>query len=534
MKLTFYKKIIIGVLLLGLFYNPSFFIPKTHAATVLGSGTVYPDFLAALTNSYVAPNIGLIASTNSKIAAEQSAQHLKTNTDKWTQTLLKVAGQAIKKLVLDRLANAATQWILNGGFEGKGGPLIQDWGAFFQQAGQEAVGMEAQQLLPWLCAPIKVNVALSFFAPQQSNTSVSCTLNSIVGNIDDLFKNFNKESKGRWLTYNALWEPQNNFFGTAIATEDQKELTLSDVLKSKTMDAQLSAGFKSQTRIVPDGNGGTKTEILTPGNQIAQSIYNTSLDTNKVAGIISADDVAGYIGALMDAVIYRYGLLTMNGIAGSLTHSDSENTSTAYADYQNAAFSQINSITFKNDRSLFNSNFNSMLATKQSTLININQAINIETNLKDALTTLLNCDVSAAFPSGQTTSISNQFLNIQDELTVIEAAISNFQSSRSGIQNDITTIQSTQSEFNAMNPQDTNSEDLMVKTYNNLVTNGTMDTQVANQALSDSQTNLASAQTYSNNLLQSNADLGGYQDIISACASVPTIIPSSTSSTTPQ
>ncbi|MCL5017089.1 MAG: hypothetical protein M1155_00265 [Patescibacteria group bacterium] len=533
MSLNFYKKIVVGLVLTSLLFGPGLFMPK-KAYAVLGVGDITTTFespMSPMAIDIAAINISTAASAGANAAVAAKAASDKTQS--FLTILKQVAGQALKKLVLDRLANAAAEWIKNGGFEGKGGPIVSDWGAFFQQAGQEAVGMLAQQTLPFLCSPIKVNVALSLFSPQQQpGADVTCTLNTIVGNIDDLFKSFDKQSKGRWLTYNTLWEPQNNFFGTTLITEDKQETTLADVMKSKTIDAQISAGYKPQEQCKIDPQTHQKVcRTLTPGNQIAQSVWNTYTDTNKVAGILTADDVAGYIGALADAVIYRYSLLAMNGIAGALGYKDSDNTNTAYADYQNASFAQINSLIFKNDRTLFNSNFNTVLGIKQNTATNINQSINTESAIKTALNDFLTCDLSKAFPNGETLQISNLTSSniISDTINnVIQPTLDGLQSELSDVQNDIAIIQSTQAQFNAMDPTDSTSEALMTKTYSNLVTNGTMDQQKATQALATSQTELSSIQNYSNSILQTNSDNGGYQDILSACANYMTPAPSTT------
>jgi hypothetical protein len=510
MSIEFYKKLIIGLTVISLFYNPGFFISKTYAFAS-------PDVVAAL--QPIAASTGATAGSTSTTVAQ--GMHKESND--WLTTLKQVAGQALKKLVLDRLVDAAVQWIEKGGFEGKGGPIVADWGAFFQQAGEEAIGMYAQKTLPWLCSPIKVNVALSLFSPQQQEgANVTCTLNTIVSDIDNLFKEFDKQSKGRWLTYNALWEPQNNFYGATLVAEDQKETTLADTLKSKTIDAQINAGYKSQVQCKadPQNPGHDICRTLTPGNQIAQAVWNTYTDQTKVAGILSADDVAGYIGALADAVIYRYSLLAMNGIAGALGYKDSDNKSTAYSDYQNAQFSQINSLIFKNDRTLFNQNFNNVLAVKTNTQNNIKQSIDAETTLKTTFSDLRTCDLNGAFSGEVTSQIADLTASnvLSDTIDgIIQPTIDELQAELTDVQNDIKLIQDTQAQFNAMDPADNTSEDLMTKTYNNLVSNGTMDLQAANQALTSSQTELASIQTYVNSVTQTPSSQGGYQDIIAAC-----------------
>lgn len=514
MIFNFYKKIIIGLVLISLVLNPSFFINKTRAQ-VTDPAVVAKLTELNLTATQMLMNLDIVTLNTTSLAAK--AKH--DIADTWVQKLLKLAGQALKKLVLDRIVEATKKWILRGGFEGTGGPVIGDWGAFFQQAGEETVGMIAQENLPWLCAPIKLNVALSLFAPAKFETSVACTLNGIVGNIDNLFKDFRKESKGRWITYNTLWEPQNNFFGVTLATENQKELTLADILKSKTIDATVNLGYKSQEQCYIDQETKQKTcRTLTPGNQIAQAAWNTATNQTKVLGIISADDTAAYIGALLDAVIYRYGILAIGGISKALGYNDSDNTNTAYADYQAATFSQINSIIFKNDRTLFTETFNTILGIKRNTLLALNQSIAAETTLKSQLTALQNCTIN-----GATFSQSTRLAELQTRINDANTTLDGLAEKNSQIQSGILIIQTTQNQFNAMDPQDSANEDLMVRTYNNLVANGTLDTQAANQALTDAKAELTNIQDNAKNILQTTSDTGGYQDIIAACASQITI-----------
>ncbi len=485
MKLNFFKKIVLGMVLGGLILSPSILLPyqvkKTEAA---GLPVLDVPFLA----------------------------------DRLWTAIKTVAGQQIKKMILDRIVDATVQWIKRGGFEGKGGPIVEDWGALFKDIGNQAVGEIANQALPVLCGNFKLNLALSVTQePEEFSQTMECSLTEVVDNINNLFEDFKKESKGRWITYNTLWEPQNNYFGSALQAEDRKQNAIAALLNEKNVEATVNLGFKPQVKCTVDKETGKeKCDIVTPGSVIGQQIQQQIMPKDNA--IISANDMAAYIGAIADAILYRYSILASGGLKKLLGYTsndiDKENTNKAWTEYTQNTFSQIDSITFQNNRALFLEEIRSVLAAKRSTISYLNQSINVENILLSSLEPLQNCSLPDGSTSGQSLAMASLPIYIEDT----NMTVSDLETRQNQLENEIIDLDSKITEFNQYDYTDNTQ---MVNEYTALKSAGILDLDTATTILNDSQSELVSLQQNSQNLLESLAP-NGYLDIFPICASQQT------------
>ncbi len=502
MDLKFYKKILIGFVLIGLVYNPVFFIPKANAAEILGIGAEAEEIIAAL-------EVDTTAITGA-ITGVATAQH----SEKIIDTIKKITGQLLKKLIIDRIVDAAVQWIEKGGFEGNGGPFIEDWSAFFQQAGEDFVGELANKYVPMLCGPFQANVAFSLLQPKKFSTQVECSLNNIVDNVDNFFKDFNAESKGRWLTYNAIWQPQNNFYGSALAVEDQRQMGLADVLNQKNVEATVNIGFKPQVSCKKDAETGKEVcKTVTPGQIIGRSVEQAALPNFKSNAILSADDIAEYIGALLDAVFYRYSLLAVGGAKAALSHVDSENKTTTYADFTKNTFGAINKVSFQNNKALYLDEISSALTTKRSTLNTLNEASSTQQDLINKLKPVAVCSVSG-LSAGQ----SQKIIEAKNKIDEINASIADIGIRKDQLQYEIIDLQSAYDDLNSLSNSQTDEAQLFI-VYNSLKDNGKLDSKKANQTLSDAQIELINIKQDATIALGNTSDAvpSGYKDLINLC-----------------
>ncbi|MDO8442651.1 MAG: hypothetical protein Q7S81_00065 [bacterium] len=521
MSINLYKKIIIGSVLMGLILNPAFLLPFEikKANAVLG-----------VADTAFVSDVILDTAIPAAIAKQTVSETV--------MTLKKFVGMMLKKVILDKMVNQAAQWIQKGGFEGKGGdmPFVEDIGSFLQQAGDEAVGLAAAQVVPQLCSPFQLNVAVNLFAPvKEISGQAACTLSGITENLDNFFKDFRKESKGRWLSYNAAWEPQNNYFGSTLIAKDVYDKVKNEKQMVEEIKLNLGSGFFPQQRCSShkekqaDGtfievSDGCKT--VTPGKYISDSILKTSY--TKSDAILSADDISTYIGTLLDAVLYRYSTLAMGGLKAYLAKGGADReeanaresckkTNSCWEDAVTAQFNQIDRITFQNNKALYLNEIRSVLTTKRSTRDNLNSAINTETALISSLENIQLCSAPVGtFTNDQDTLKTNIGIVISNETDVL----SSITARRDDMQNQITDLEKAQNEFALFSDTD---EPTMNIDYLSLVSSGTLDATMASTALTDSQTDLTAIQQNSDALLKNPATSGGYSDIITICSAIPTV-----------
>lgn len=321
-----------------------FFVPKKINAQIpVGAQVVTdPAHTAATTGGWL----------------DQAARFLLDNA-------LKSALSILKKRLLDTLVDETVQWIQGGGTP----KFVQDYKGAVGKVINDSAGEVAQEIgLADICKPFKLSLQIGMTTPPTFSKQISCTLDDMVGNINDFYGDF---SKGGWIGYNELWKPQNNFLGAWILANDEMINLTNQNVKAQEQEIQSGQGFLStkqcnewtlyiendmgdtevfetkSTEEFPDpkpyapsshppippnandpglGNYNpewkcTNSSITTPGTSIANSL-------NKALGahldfIINAEDLKNYIAAIADAAINR---LVQEGVRGLQNMTLSETT----------------------------------------------------------------------------------------------------------------------------------------------------------------------------------------------------------------
>lgn len=216
---------------------------------------------------------------------------------------MKLSGQLLKKVLLDRMVDAVIAWINRDGQ----GSIIEDWDKFINQAGQDAVGELAKSLgAGFLCGPINFQVNLALVDPGPFAQQATCTLDQITGNIDAFVEDM---QNGGFAAYQAQMQPQNNYYGTVLMAWDEANTRRAKAERAAQSEAIAGQGFLSQQ--VCDQPGG-KCRTVTPGSYVGDFVKQAYIKT-PFDSLISADDIAAYVTAIANAAVNR---LTKQGIEG--------------------------------------------------------------------------------------------------------------------------------------------------------------------------------------------------------------------------
>jgi len=208
----------------------------------------------------------------------------------------KVILQTLKKRLLDMVVDQVIGYI-----QGEGEPrFITDWQGFFGDIAGAAVGDLAQALgLGFLCSPFSLQLRLSIglSGVDRFKTRFSCTLDQIVGNIENFYEDFRN---GGWIALNTSWQPQNNFYGSLLLAWDEQYNATANKLFAAANEVQAGGGFLDVKKC--DENG-ENCVTVTPGRalgDLASKAIGSDIDF-----IVEAEDLGAYIAAIADALINR-------------------------------------------------------------------------------------------------------------------------------------------------------------------------------------------------------------------------------------
>jgi hypothetical protein len=301
------KIVICGLILgsLGFFTAPK----PTHAAIdavrVIGG---HLDFVST---------IGTINDPKLTLIAKNTTASLALDTKTRIERLLRAK---LKKLLLDQMVDQIIGWI-----QGEGKPrFVTDWAGFLQDAGSAAAGEFIQSsALGFLCDPIQAQIRVALSPVRRFGTSITCTLDQIVNNVQNFYDDFNN---GGWLAYQTLWEPQNNVYGAFLITQEEQDRQIGRAQFNAESQAKAGNGFLggqscSENPANPngadldgDGKGGdipSSCEITTPGRivgDLASKAFTSNIDF-----LLTGEELDEYVTAISDALINR---LIISGVDG--------------------------------------------------------------------------------------------------------------------------------------------------------------------------------------------------------------------------
>ena len=266
-----------------------------------------------------------------RIAVGNCIRFLKNNA-------LRIAIESFGKKSLDLLVDDVVSWIQNGGDP----RFIQDFGDFFDQAKDEAIGEAIVDLGGAdFCTPYQsqqLQLQLISDSPPKLSRRVSCTLSDVTDNVEAFYNDF---TQGGWIGYAGLLEPQNNQYGQTIIILDELLRREEEAREAAQTEAIASRGYTSQRQCVewqvydednvPHSNPYNDPEvvagfidqgleviclrnaIVTPGDTIAEAAAKAhTIDFDYIT-----QDLNSYVSQVLDAGIRRLIDSKEEGLAGA-------------------------------------------------------------------------------------------------------------------------------------------------------------------------------------------------------------------------
>lgn len=277
----------------------------------------------------------------------------------------KILRDVIAKRLIDYTVDQTVNWIQGGGSP----KFVTDWKGFLKDAGNIAFDEVIRDVgLSRLCSPFKLQIQLSLSQAPEFSQRLNCTLDDIVGNIEDFYNDF---SKGGWVAYNAAWEPQNNYYGAMLMINDEALLRINQKTEAAKNEVIAGGGYTSEkicvgftvtkeqlddlkkydlekytaAHYIKDVQGNycpeKYSDIATPGSLIGKAIGEAI-----TSDIGWAQSIESWASALLNAAINR---LTKKGLSGMAQSSDYSAGSYYPEEYKDLAQSQTRVVS-KNDQ----------------------------------------------------------------------------------------------------------------------------------------------------------------------------------------
>lgn len=211
----------------------------------------------------------------------------------------------VRKRLLDQIVDQTVQYVQGGGDP----KFVTDWQGFFAEAGQAAAGDFVQSVgAGFLCSPFNFQIQLLLGTPPKFSESVTCTLDKIVGNIEDFYDDFRN---GGWLAYREILTPQNNFYTAYMMAESAKQHAAADAAFAAYAEVDAGGGYLGIKQC--DANG-KNCSVTTPGGAIGSTI--TKAIGADFDFILNAEQIGDYVGAIANALVNRLFKEAQGGLAG--------------------------------------------------------------------------------------------------------------------------------------------------------------------------------------------------------------------------
>lgn len=289
-------------------------------------GTLSPLFFVAPKVAAQMPGIPvsimtIAQSMNLQLLQQQATQQAaQTFISKVIDQGLKVILEMLRKKLLDYFVDSTIRWI-----QGKDDQpaFVTNWRKFMGDVVNDAMGSYVETTkFAGICDTFDFQIRASLPSVSSRPALPTCTLNQIVGNIENFYNDFNN---GGWLAFNESLASQNNPYGAYImAMEGQAyEVAAAQQEQEKEL-SQSSSGVKNTKKCAveqTDSLTGEKRCLLemttTPGNMIAQKVQQAlNVDIDH---ILSATEFTAYVSAIADAATNRLLRAGKEGLLGMLT-----------------------------------------------------------------------------------------------------------------------------------------------------------------------------------------------------------------------
>ncbi len=315
MKSFIKKSIILLVISILIFGVSNILEPPKKAEAIWG--VVDAVFDAA----NLAKMIGEWATTLAQWAKEEAARALR---------------DIIVKRLMDYMTDQTITWIQGGGKP----QFVTDFPGFLRDSASAAIGdVVLQTNAAFICSPFKAQIMLQLQPTPKFSENVKCTLDSIVDNINNFYKDF---SKGGWIGYAEVMQPQNNYYGVALQVSANLNAQAAKAVDAASKEVQAGSGFLSVKRckgggianptpkdidemfLVKDFKGNycqeNNLENVTPGN-----VVGTAVASAITSDVQWAANVQSIVAALVNALINR---LVKEGLS-TMSDSNSSNVNSA-------------------------------------------------------------------------------------------------------------------------------------------------------------------------------------------------------------
>lgn len=182
-----------------------------------------------------------------------------TTAAKW---LAEEAAKTLRDVVVKRIIDDMTDDIIRS-IENGGKPLfITDSKAFLQRSSDiafDSMNRWIEQYGVNLCGPFAPQLQVSFNATHGertfSNLPVECTYDQFKQNVE---RENDFISEGKWISFNQMFQPENNFFGMSLVLDNAYMTQQNKQSESRKIELANSGGFLSVKRCVlwkTDGEG---------------------------------------------------------------------------------------------------------------------------------------------------------------------------------------------------------------------------------------------------------------------------------------
>ena len=267
-----------------------------------------------------------------KAIQEQKTQEIIDQTRSQCNLLLKQTVETIKRSLLYQFTSQTVDWIQGGGIQYANGKIMVNPPQYFSQpwksladAGLTAVDRLVSQVAPQLCQPFRLAVTLDIpTVDRQSNPfyeQTSCTLNQVVGNIQDFYNNFRS---GGWLGYQEIWMPQNNYYGASLQLQGM----------AQTVSANAQSAVQNEMN---QGNGYQNKYICTQWEEFTQVSTNMAA-IYAASGVPKDKDIQTVNGTYYEGNLVN----TANGVPSD---ADANMKDSAYIS-GGRVFSDVNNTMF--------------------------------------------------------------------------------------------------------------------------------------------------------------------------------------------
>lgn len=386
------------------------------------------------------------------ISAIKSTSKNEVSDNQTTESLLKAKDcvrDVMVKMLLDWIVDETVKWV-----NGEGEPaFVSDWKTFGKDAFNAGVGEVAWETnAAFLCSPFKLQVQLSLLPVPRFSEQLKCTLTDIVDNIETFYNDF---SKGGWVAYNALWEPQNNYYGAMLMINDEMLTRAAASKEAAQNEAIAGGGFKSQRicsaeyltleeftswenrpeklngkklisdqgdilgLLIKDVNGhycqSEYSKIITPG-----SVIGTALAKAVTSNMDWANNIKSWTAALTNAIINRLIKKGVNLMKGS-SESGSDYDTSSYEDAIAESQRQQKEAIIADYQEVLDDR-NAVLADKEQAFSTVQQIVAVLNKLKvSCASSSSDIDIEINSAQSEVNRITTEITDLKNIITEVEA-----------------------------------------------------------------------------------------------------------------